>query len=374
MSTSIISPEYKLMLSCCRVIPGNKELKLREDAFAETIYEEAFWALVLRHRVFPIVFFNLQQEARLSMGLKEKLKQYSENNQRLALQSLLMRHRLQKELDQHGFKGFFLKGVKLSELYYGDPGLRQVMDLDCWVEERAIGHAMEWLYDEGYVSMPDVRRLNNLQFAFVRKTDHDLQFFTEKPGLPKIIELHWALRGPLGGFNLRPETPMNEVDHFLYLCAHGTEHGWFRLKWLFDLPQIMDRVAFEWDLVRERAIVLDCLDHLEITMMVLEAVLNEPMPAAIMDHLIPSTYTSQLSYIHKAISSATVFNDNDANRLAYLRYMNALSRKKINWALILKYMTSPKDWELLPLPSRLFFLYFPLRPFLFLWRWIFEKR
>jgi hypothetical protein len=374
MATTLLSPEFKLMLSCCRVIPGKKELKHREEAFNNTIDEEAFWALVLRHRVFPIVHYNLLQEALLSMGLKEKLKQYSENNQRLALQSMLMQHRLQKELDKHGFKGFFLKGVKLSELYYGDPGLRQVMDLDCWVEQSAIGHVTDWLYDQGYVSMPDIRQLNTKQLDFIKRTDHDLQFITEKSGLPNVIELHWKLRGSLGGFNLTPDKPMNEVDHFLYLCAHGTEHGWFRMKWLFDLPQIMDRVKFDWAQVRERAIVLDCLDHLEITMMVLEAVLNEPMPAAIMDHLIPSTYTSQLSYIHKAISSATVFNDNDANRLAYLRYMNALSRKKINWALILKYMTSPKDWELLPLPSRLFFLYFPLRPFLFLWRWIFEKR
>jgi hypothetical protein len=368
MPTSILSPEFKLMLSCCRVIPRNKELKLREDAFAETIDEETFWALVLRHRVFPIVWFNLQRDARLPIGLNEKLKQYSESNQRLALQSLLMQHRLQKVLDQHEFKGFFLKGVKLSDLYYGDPALRQVMDLDCWVEERAIGHATEWLYDEGYVSIPDIRRLNNLQFAFVKKTDHDLQFLTDKPGLPKVIELHWKLRGSLGGFNLTPDKPMNEVDHFLYLCTHGTEHGWFRMKWLFDLPQIMDRVMFDWAQVRERAIVLDCLDHLEITMMVLEFYLNEPIPAAIMDHLNPSTYYSQLSYIHGAIASSSVFNDNDTNRLAHLRFMRSFSRKKINWALILKYLTSPQDWKLLPLPSSLFFLYFPLRPFLFLWR------
>ena len=73
-------------------------------------------------------------------------------------------------------------------------------------------------------------------------------------------------------------------------------------------------------------------------------------------------------YINGAIASSSLFNDNDTNRLAHLRFMRSLSRKKINWALILKYLTSPQDWKLLPLPSSLFFLYFPLRPFLFLWR------
>jgi hypothetical protein len=374
MSTALLSSEFKLMLSCCRVISGNKELKQREEAFSKTIDEEAFWALVLRHRVFPLVHYNLLQDARLSMVLKEKLKQYSENNQRLALQSMLVQHRLQKELDKHGFKGFFLKGVSLSALYYGDLGLRHVMDLDCWVEERAIRPIAKWLFTQGYVSLPDIHQLNTKQLDFIKKTDHDLQFITEKSGLPSLIELHWKLRGSLGGFNLTPHIPMNEVDNFLYLCTHGTEHGWFRLKWLFDLPQIMDRVHFDWAQLRERAVVLDCLDHLEITMLVLKSLLDEPIPAVIMDQLSPSTYASQLSYIYDAIASASVFNDNDANRLAYLKYMSSLSRKKINWALILKYLTSYRDWEMLPLPPNLFFLYFPLRPFFVLWRRIIEKR
>ena len=373
MSTAILSSEFKLMQSCCRVTPGNKELKQRQDVFIDTIDEDAFLTLVLRHRVFPIVHFNLQQEARLSMGLKEKLKQLAENNQRLALQSVMMQHRLQKVIDEQGFKGFFLKGVRLSELYYGDPGLRHVMDLDCWVEESAIGPIADWLFNQGYVSVPDIRLLNNQQFAFIKKIDHDLQFITGKSGLPGIIELHWKLRGPLGGFNLTPVKPMNEVDNFLYLCTHGTEHGWFRLKWLFDLPQIMDRVDFDWAQIRKRAIMLDCLDHLEITMMVLESLLNEPIPAEIIAHLNPSNYASQLSYIHGAIASPSVFNDNDANRLAYLKYMSSLSRKKINWVLILKYLTSPNDWKLITLPSSLFFLYFPLRPLFILWRRFFEK-
>lgn len=373
MSTAILSTEFKLMLSCCRVIPGSKELKQREEAFSKTIDEETFLSLVIRHRVFPIVFFNLQRESRLSMGLKEKLKQFSENNQRHALQSLMMQHRMQKVFDEQGCKGFFLKGVRLSELYYGDPGLRHVMDLDCWVEENAIGRVTEWLYKEGYVTVPDVRKLNKSQRSYIKRTDHDLQFITKASGLPNVIELHWKLRGHLGGFNLTPDKPMNEIDNFLYLCAHGTEHGWFRLKWLFDLPQIMDRLTFDWAQVRERAIVLDCLDHLEITMLVLESILNEPIPEVIKGHLNPSKYSIQIRYIHEAIASSSVFNDNDANRLAYLSYMRALSRKKFNWAFFLKYLTSPKDWELLPLPSGLFFLYFPLRPFLFLWRRFFKS-
>lgn len=367
-----LSPEFRLLLSCCRIIPGTKELKQREESIGESINEEFFFALVQRHRVLPIVYYNLQRENRISKDLKEKLKKLAEDNQFNALQSRLMQHRIEKELKRKDFKGFFLKGVKLAELYYGDPGFRHVMDLDCWVEESAIMYLTQWLYEEGYVSVPDVRKLNAKQLAFIKRTDHDIQFLTEKAGLPLVIELHWKLRGSLGGFNLNPDKPMNEVDHFLYLCTHGTEHGWFRLKWLFDLPQIMDRVVFDWVQVRERALVLDCLDHLEITMLVLDAFLNEPIPDAILADLEPHRYARQLRYIHDAIASALVFNETDANRLGYLKYMNSLSRKKFNGNLVLKYLTSHKDWELLPLPPGLFFLYFPFRPILILWRRMFN--
>lgn len=371
MSHSILSPEFKLMLSCCRVKPCSREFEHRSEALGASIDEEVFLALLIRHRVFPIVYFNLKEESQISDGLKEKLKQLAAANQLQALQSRHMQFRLQKELDLQQYKGFFLKGVTLSEQYYGDAGLRHVMDLDCWVEEKAIEPIAHWLFEEGYCSVPDFRRLNARQVAFVQKTDHDLQFLTEKQGLPKVIELHWKLRGPLGGFNLRPEAAMNEVDHFLYLCTHGTEHGWFRLKWLFDLPQIIDAVSFDWEVVRERAIALDCLDHLEITLMVLEEFLNEPIPQAISSQLRPHLYDRHLMYIRQAITAESTFNDNDVNRLAYLQYMLLLSRGRFNWALVLKYLTSHQDWKLLPLPKQLFFLYFPLRPFLVLWRRIF---
>jgi hypothetical protein len=193
MSVSIFSPEFKLMLSCCRVKPGRKELERREEALGRSIDEDVFFALLIRHRVLPLVYWNLKEESRISDTLKDKLKQLTAANQLQALQSMNMQFRLQKEFDQHAYKGFFIKGVILSEQYYGDAGLRHVMDIDCWVEQKAVEPIAHWLFKEGYYSVPDISKLNTRQFAFVQKTDHDLQFFTEKPGQPKVIELHWKL-------------------------------------------------------------------------------------------------------------------------------------------------------------------------------------
>jgi len=62
-------------------------------------------------------------------------------------------------------------------------------------------------------------------------------------------------------------------------------------------------------------------------------------------------------------------NADDENRLSHLKYRLSQNKKGLfNWVLILTYLTSPNDWKLLPLPNYLFFLYFPLRLFLMVWR------
>lgn len=373
MFNPVDTTEFKLMLSCCRVNPGSKELKLREEAFAEAINEEIFLTLLHRHRVYPIVYFNLKHESRLSLALKENLKALADGNQILALQARLMQFQLQKEFNQHQFKGFFLKGVSLAVRYYGDPGLRHARDIDVWVEQKAVEPVAKWLVEKGYVSEPDFQNFNAAELAFAQKTGHHYHFSTEKSELPSVVELHWMLRGPVIGFNLRPEQPMNEVDHFLYLCTHGTEHGWFRMKWLFDLPQIMDRIVFDWEEVRKRSIELDCLPHLEISMMILGELLNEPIPKEILSSLSPGKYSKQIRHIRKQIANEIVIDFDLVYYLENLIFLFSLSQKKINWPLILSYLTSQNDWKLVPLPKHLFFLYFLFRPFLFIWRRLFKR-
>ena len=76
-----------------------------------------------------------------------------------------------------------------------------------------------------------------------------------------------------------------------------------------------------------------------------------------------------LDFIYESILSETTFNENDSNRIKYLGYSISQSKNGIfNTQLLMKYLTGPSDWKLLPLPEKLFFLYFPLRPFLLLWR------
>ena len=70
-----------------------------------------------------------------------------------------------------------------------------------------------------------------------------------------ILEIHWRLhsnsineptfeelwkRKRIKNLANYPIYFLGREDLFLYLIAHGARHGWFRLRWLLDIHQIMN--------------------------------------------------------------------------------------------------------------------------------------
>ena len=90
---------------------------------------------------------------------------------------------------------------------------------------------------------------------------HHLTFYTSHDNLPRVIELHWKLRSFNDTIVVRDLKnsksfintqwnniyALNHLDQFIYLCIHGTEHAWYRLKWLMDIPMILKNVKFKWN-------------------------------------------------------------------------------------------------------------------------------
>jgi hypothetical protein len=378
------SPEFKLLLRCHEAPASRVKLDSQIQILATQFDENIFKSLLVRHRVAPIVYLNLKNHPSISPVLKDWLKSMTEQNQLISLKSLHMMLNIQRELNNQNFEGVFLKGVPLAEMYYGDTALRESIDIDLWVEEKAIVPMSTWLKSLGYVSNLNIENINKHQLQYIKRTDYHHALIATKPELSSKIELHWKIRGSLGGFNLDPSNQdtnlitwfyggldlkvFDHVDQFLYLCTHGTEHAWFRLKWLFDLPQLIAKINFDWCVVRERAKVLGCLEHLEISFLVLKEILNIDIPLPILEHIVPGKYKYHLKYILQAIRSDRGFNENDRNRSRHFLFLWSLSKKRLNPNLFLKYLTGPGDWKYFPLPENLFFLYFPLRPFLWISR------
>lgn len=379
------SPEFQLLLSCCSVNPSKEDRYKRAEAIGHGIDEQYFLKLVRRHLVAPIVYHSLHNEIGISDQLKESLRNIVKQNQFKALIAKQMVTRLQKKFIELNIKAIFFKGLSVSEIYYKDPALRDIQDIDLWVESSGFIKTCEYLKSLGYRSNLDLSKLNKKQIAYKYLTDHHLLFTHHDPSFPKVIELHWKLRGRLGVFTFDPEQEyddivfhcsnavdlpvFSEIDNFLFLCTHGCDHAWYRLKWLFDLPQILDNTSMDWEKVMKRAEELNCTQQVMIAFCLLKRFFNRSIPLIIEDIFKKSNLSWLLRYIERCILYEGDFSDTDKEKIYYLYYTLLLNKKGfLNKAIILRHLTSEKDWKQFPLPESLFFLYFPLRPFLLLYR------
>jgi len=326
------------------------------------------FALAERHRVTPLVWSRLQQTDIFSTEVRSNFKLAAQQNQIRAIQAKALQLKLYSMQGQLGAKGFFLKGLGIAEQFYKDIAERHVLDIDWFVAKDELLPLTKELINLRYVPMPDITGYHSMQLDYFMSTHHDVYFAPPVNTSLLPIELHWQLRSPWGSFTLSPETKMESVDEFLYLCVHGTEHGWFRLKWLMDLPRIIKKSEFDWMEVWDKAVKYQCQKQLSISLLVLDQLSIFSLPYSIEDKINSSTYGFELQYIYDAIKADNSFNENDLNRWNYFRYLWRFRAKKLNPDLIKIFLTSPNDWATIKLPKALFFLYFPLRPFLWLYR------
>ncbi len=363
MYSALASPEFKLILETIQC--SSTKLSEVDSQIDETNLSN----LMHRHRVGSLVYSKLSDSKQFSESFHLKWTQEVLQNQKTALIAKRFQLQFGQRLNERKIKHVFLKGVSLSERYYTDLALRHVLDVDLLVSEGDIELVSDLLVDFGLKREKDYELYTPTQKRFLHYVNHDMPFFGDGTTSPAIVELHWKWRGALGGFNLKDVRSLDEVELLLYLSVHGTEHGWFRLKWLVDLFMIIRQSTLNWTSVRQRAIELECLEHLEISLKVLLAIFSQPLPIGFQYLNDNTLHRRKLDYIFTLMSDENGFNANDSNRWKHFQYLFSLSKQIMNIRLLLKYMISPLDWKIIPLPDTLFFLYIPLKPFV----WVFRR-
>ncbi len=264
-----------------------------------------------------------------------------------------------------------LKGPTLAESLYPDPVLRPFSDLDLLVRRQDVGAALRLLTRKGYTLGAHLARLTlpallSLEFEVLLHNERmppvDLQWEIGLGDYPFCFdtEILWRSRcpTPLAGREvpgLSPETLM------LFLCVHGTKHLWSRLQWLGDIARLA-RTQPDWACLWELASRAGCGRPVLLGLLLAHELLGAPVPEAILERArqtqvlqrlasrvvlvlnrIPPTYPQSLEI--------TMFNARMAERTW---------EKALHLAALLR---APTDDELLllPLPEKLFFLYYPLR-------------
>lgn len=367
MSDELVSPAFKLLLSCCRLKRSDWAISMREAALDAGVDFNELLDLADHHRISPLVYLQLKNNERIPRDVVLVLQERFRVNR---IQALALKGReqwLAYELATRNVRFLFLKGGQLAEKYYGDLAYRHVFDLDVLVEKSRLKIADEIMVEKGFLPEHDLFHFNAIQKFFYTTVYHDLLYRLpfEKSGM---IEIHWRYRDVLSGFNLDIVRPLDSIEEFLYVCTHGTEHAWFRLKWLCDVVQMIDVGDFDWQLVADRAKVLGCLTHLQLTWRLLNRFFEWAIPLPVLNGMPSSLHKTQFRHIMYCIQSHESIYGGNYMRLRHLLFTLSFKKRMAGIPLLLRYMSSPVDWKIIPLPGYLFWVYFLLRPVFMVWR------
>ena len=364
----IYSPEFQFLLGCCRLKSTAKEGVNRDRAICQDLDEIKLYELIQRHRILPIVSIFILKSSFFTDLFKSKIRNDLKQNQINAIISSRFEKSYEEFLKDTKCFGFPFKGVSLAKKYYGDIGMRQVYDVDLYIEPKAFDSAYKWLLSYGFKDLIAFDDFTQFQKKYFQNAGHDLSFVNENQNFPGLVELHWSMREGLGGFRLQPKKNLDLVDEFLYLSVHGSEHAWFRLKWIFDIIQILDHNEYDWKKVLNRAVELNCLNHLIITFLLLNDLYQIDIPPEIKFHLNKARYKLHLRFTKEAIFSDVPYRSYKIGQVKHLLFLLSLNNFKISRSFLLKNISSHNDWRVLRFPDTLFFLYYVLRPFFLLYR------
>jgi hypothetical protein len=248
-----LNREFALVAACCLWPPSPR----RNAAISAVAGAQIDWAhflkVVRRHRVPTLVWNGLSQAGiEPPPEIAQLLAADADRTTRASLSNCGETIRLQRLFDQGGCESAFVKGATLAALAYGNFAIRHAKDIDMIVPEAQFPLAFGVLATAGYRRIWPPESISAAQFALWRAHGKDMQWRNEHRGIE--LELHWRLTTISFCLNEPPDfsalhavaiTSSAKVmtlpppDLFVYLCVHGSAHGWFRLKWLADIHALL---------------------------------------------------------------------------------------------------------------------------------------
>lgn len=282
-SESNLPLEQVLILECSRT-----EMTLAQISRVKTILEaELDWEFIIgssyQNGVLPLVGTNLRQKFGdfLPPEIKEELanqsQEHTQNN--LFLTAKLLE--IVRIFSDAGIPVLPFKGPILAMQAYGNLSFRQFVDLDILVQPKHFDDAVRKITEHGYNAVSQVPWIKRKALFFDRPKDIGL---ISDDSMVRV-ELHWKLSGshfalPLqlnqlwerledinvGGAQLKN---LAFPDLFVYLCLHGSRHGWERLTWICDLHELIGTKQkqdeeIDWSEIRLHAQKHGCEKVLEL--------------------------------------------------------------------------------------------------------------
>lgn len=373
------TPEAEFVLGLLRRVGNADEVdpRLCEIAAAGPDWN-AILELVSRHRLNAVLRRTIDETDILAP--EETRDMLAARNQQNSIENLRCSRQLYEIVElfaSNDIAALPYKGPVLSEVAYGSVGDRSFVDLDLLVAADDVAAACDLLEQRGYERInfadvpvktlvdgtvfrwgkefrfvhPDGELPVELRFGFIGGSRSDVDVFSDL----------WERRtaSTLTGQNL---STLSLEDRALLLLVHGTKHGWRQLSWVYDIALLHEQNV-DWDSVLTRAKRYRWSQAVLYGIGVLVGLTGLPFPDAIQFELESSrlctwgaNYTvgrlrndlgTDLTYL-EPITTAIFLNDSLSGKITD-GLDEVLAPRKTNY-----------EW--VPLPPRLFPLYYLIRP------------
>lgn len=411
-----VTPEIELLYICAR----GQLTSEQSERIGELATQPAFdWPYLLKiahqHNLTPLVYRHLKTVGAnvvpptISQELQTFWNELTRHN--LVLTSELIR--VIKFLQAQQLSVLVFKGPILSQQAYGNVTMRQYADLDILVPRADIDRARQLLQDLGYEAG---FKLTAAQLKAFPKTHSEEPFwYKDTAKNPVMIDLHWELLLPYYSFAPDETLAWTDTTHvtignakiptlsdenlLLFLCVHAAKHNWQQLGQVADIAQLIrNKPAIDWQSLIAHQYQLGNRRMLLLGLYLAHQLLDCPLPAHILRQFETALYLPKLLKQvqanmfedNKAVLAAHVLKDNSGLKT---RLIFDYGHRLYTWlnkdAIFLSSTESLKDkgqywfnrflrpetvdWEMLPLPNQLSFLYYPFRPLRLLFSYLFRR-
>jgi hypothetical protein len=375
-----MAPEMQLLLCCARREIGLEHaVQLRSLLRVELDWERLV-VLAARHKMLPLAWWHLRQEARgiPSEGAVVLQRAFAQNAGRmLRLSGELLQ--LSKLFAGEGILMVPYKGPALGVYLYGNLALRQAGDLDLLVRRRDVGRSRALLLERGYRPR---HALSPGGEEFMVRSRYSEVF--ERPD-DSVVELHWAFTNgdvalpldldvlapnlrmmPLGG----DAVPMFGVeDLLLILCVHGSKHRWDRLEWLCGVAELLrgEAATLDWEHAVTRASTIGARRMLLLGLLLAHQLLNAPVPERVLQRARGDRTVARLAAEVPGLFLADAVVGEEAGNLATdLFRLQLRERPRDRLRFVWYRLTTPSQperWSAVPVAGHWLPLHGFLRPF-----------
>lgn len=261
-----LRPEAQILLSIGSVEEDTERASQIRAALKHEVDWGYFLRLCVHNRVLPLAYRNLKE---FSGSIPEAVRsQLEDSYNATGLRNLTMTRTLLEILDlleSENIQTILLKGPSLALDLYGKIELRHFWDLDLLVPKNDVRRVKQILLSIGFE--PERRMEGEDEDRFL-ETDCEYNFDRQSDHLH--VEVHWQTlpRSLSRGYDAdriieraraarlvnRRIRSLPPEELLIYLCIHGGEkHQWYRLKWICDIAQLIDKhkdLEFE-DIIRQ---------------------------------------------------------------------------------------------------------------------------